>query len=211
MKSTKIPSKQTLNLMVKEKTLAHPTRLIPILTLIFLGAYAFAQFAVIGRLNKVKQAEAELSQMHANLEMIKAAYADYDDVKAEYNRYTYQNYDRTIPDRLEVLALLERRVFSVCTAQSLSIAQRTITMTLGGLTLDDTSALIASLKEEPMVLDVFVSNSSSNKSQTQNPGKEATVTAITISLKDPTTIKEESAAETDSDTADDSAETGGEE
>lgn len=211
MKSTKIPSKQTLNLMVKEKTLAHPTRLIPILTLIFLGAYAFAQFAVIGRLNKVKQAEAELSQMHANLEMIKAAYADYDEVKAEYNRYTYQNYDRTIPDRLEVLALLERRVFSVCTAQSLSIAQRTITMTLGGLTLDDTSALIASLKEEPMVLDVFVSNSSSNKSQTQNPGKEATVTAITISLKDPTTIKEESAAETDSDTADDSVETGGEE
>lgn len=192
MKTVKIPSKQTLNLMIKEKTLAHPTRLIPILLLIFLGAYAFAQFAVIGRLNKVRDAEAELSQMHSNLEMIKAAYADYDDVKAEYNRYTYQNYDRTIPDRLEILAMLERRVFSVCTAQSLSISQRTITMTLGGLSLDDTSALVASLKEEPMVLDVFVPNTSSNKSEIRDPGKEATVTAITISLKDPTTIVDES-------------------
>lgn len=190
MKKTKMPTKQTLNLMIKEKTLAHPTRLVPILLLIFLGAYAFAQFAVIARLNKVKQAEAELSQMRSNLEMLQASYADYDEVKAEYNRYTYQNYDRTLPDRLDVLALLERRVFTVCTAQSLSIAQRTVTMTLAGLTLDDVSALIASLKEEPMVFDAFVSSTSSSTkdSSKQNIGGADTVTAITITLNDPTTI-----------------------
>jgi len=191
-KNVKIPSKKTINLLFKRKTLAHPTRLIPILLLIALVSYCISQFAVINRLEKVKQAEAELLQMREELAAVEAIYADYDEVKAEYNRYTYQNFDRTIPNRLAVLALLERRVFNVCTAQSLSISQRTITMTLGGLSLEDTSALIAGLKEEPMVLDVFVSTSSSNVRT--NDGTESTVTSITISLKDPTTIQPEADA-----------------
>lgn len=188
-KNVKIPSKKTINLLFKKKTLAHPTRLIPILLLIALGSYCVAQFAVINRLEKVKQAEAELIHMREELAAVEAAYADYDEVQAEYNRYTYQNFDRTVPNRLAVLALLERRVFSVCTAQSLSITQRTVSMTLEGLSLEDTSALIEGLKEEPMVEDVFVSTSSYG-TKTYN-GTESAVTSITISLKDPTTIQPE--------------------
>ncbi len=188
-KNVKIPSKKTINLLFKKKTLAHPTRLIPILLLIALVSYCVAQFAVINRLEKVKQAEAELIHMREELAAVEAAYADYDEVQAEYNRYTYQNFDRTVPNRLAVLALLERRVFSVCTAQSLSITQRTISMTLEGLSLEDTSALIEGLKEEPMVEDVFVSTSSYG-AKSYN-GTESAVTSITISLKDPTTIQPE--------------------
>ncbi len=188
-KNVKIPSKKTINLLFKKKTLAHPTRLIPILLLIALGAYCVAQFAVINRLEKVKQAEAELLHMREELAAVEAAYADYDEVQAEYNRYTYQNFDRTIPNRLAVLSLLERRVFNVCTAQSLSITQRTVSMTLTGLSLEDTSALIAGLKEEPMVEDVFVSTSSYGSKQYD--GTDTATTSITISLKDPTTIQPE--------------------
>ncbi len=193
-KNVKIPSKKTINLLFKRKTLAHPTRLIPILLLIALVSYAIAQFAVINRLEQVKQAEAELLHMQEELAAVKAIYADYDEVKAEYNRYTYQNYDRSIPNRLSVLAMLERRVFNVCTAQSLSISQRTVSMTLGGLSLEANSELIAGLKEEPMVEDVFVSTTSSTSRANDGSDVTSTVTSITISLKDPTTIQPEAPA-----------------
>lgn len=192
-KNVKIPSKQTINLMIREKNLSHPTRLIPILILIILGANAFAQFAVIRRLNQVKQAEAEWAQMCYNLQMIEDSYADYDEVKAEYNRYTYQNFDRSIPDRLQILDMLEQKVFSVCTAHSLSITKRTVSMTLGGLDLAQTSELIASLRAEPMVEDVRVSSSTSSESD-YDGGGSTTSTVMTVILKDPTTIPKEEPA-----------------
>lgn len=184
MKKTKIPSKKTLNLVVKVKTLAHPTRLIPILLLIFLGAGLFARFAVIGRLNQVKQAEAELADMQRNLEMIQSAYADYDEVEAEYNRYTYDNFDRTLFDRLDVLALLEREIFPVCSVQSLNISGQTISMTVKGPTLEQTSDILAALRSDLMVDNVYMSSFTDNSGAQGGDGE--TTVVLTITLADAT-------------------------
>lgn len=157
MKNIKIPTKRTLNLVVKEKTLASPTRLIPILFMIMLGAYAFVQFAVINRLNQVKQAEAELLQMKNQLEIIQNSYSDFKDVEREYNRYTYQNFDSTIPDRLEVLAMIERRLFTIGTVKNISISGRTVSLTLEGPNLQEVSWLYTTLYSEPLIEDVTIS------------------------------------------------------
>ena len=61
-KQVKIPTKKTLNLLIKEKTLASPSRLIPILVIIVLGAYLFSKYADAGRLEKVNREEAELAE-----------------------------------------------------------------------------------------------------------------------------------------------------
>ena len=188
MKKTKLPSKQTLNLMIKVKTLAHPTRLIPILLLIFVFAAAFAKFAVINRLDQVKKAEAELAEMHRNLEMIESTYADYDEVQKEYNRYTYQNFDRSIADRLDVLSLIERQIFPISVVQSLSISDKTVSMTINGLTLEQASTLLDSLLSEPLVADVDYSSYVDNTDREQGGDATTTIT-MTITLADASEVK----------------------
>lgn len=195
---TKIPSKQTLNLVVKEKTLASPTRLIPILLLIALGAYAFAQFAVVNRLNQVKQAEAELLQMRNQLEMIQNSYADYEEIQKEYNRYTYQNFDRTIPDRLDVLAMIERQLFPIGTVKNISISGRIISLTLEGPNLEEVSSLYAALYSEPLIEDVTISSYNGSGDRSQN-GEGTTTITMTISLIDATTLGNENKADADGD------------
>ena len=87
-KQIKIPTKKTLNLLIKEKTLASPTRLIPILFIIVAGSYLFSRYAVVARLEKVNRAEAELADMKSQLEMIQNAFTDYDEVEDQYRRYS---------------------------------------------------------------------------------------------------------------------------
>lgn len=193
-KAVKIPVKQTLNLYVKQKTLANPTRLIPILLLIALVAGVIAKYAVIDRLNQVRQAEAELYEMKQYLAEIQSTYTDYDEVEKEYNRYTYQNYDRTLPDRLEVMGLIERTLFPAGSVQNVSINGRTISTSLNGPKLDGTSWLMTSLISEKMVEDVNVSSYVDSTDKGGGNNDNTTIT-MTIMLVDPTTIVEEEPAE----------------
>ncbi len=197
-KKIKIPQKQTLNLLVREKTLAHPTRLIPILLLIALGAGLFAKFAVIARLDKVKQAEAELAELQNILDMTQNAYADYDEVEEEYNKYTYENFDRSLFDRIEILEMIKRRLFPVCTVQSLNISHNNgtnsdmLSLTVTGPTLQETYALVTSLMTEPMVDDVNISSYVDNSDNNSADAKSTVV--MTITLIDATTLDEKLAA-----------------
>ena len=169
--------------MIKVKTLAHPTRLIPILLLIVIVAGLFAKFAVINRLDQVNKAEAELSEMKKHLQTVENIYADYDEVQKEYNRYTYQNFDRTIPDRLDVLQMVERQLFTIGTVKNITISGRTVSLTLEGPNLEDVSVLYVALYSEPLVEDVIIS---SYNEQT----KDEAITSInmTIYLVDATTL-----------------------
>lgn len=182
-KKVKIPTKTTLNLMIKEKSLASPSRLIPILLLIVVGAFAFSKFAVMDRLEKVNRQEAELAEMKRQLEMIQNAYADYDAIADEYSRYSYENFDRTIPDRIDVLEMLERWVMPVCKIQNLSINGRDLTMTIADITMDTVTYLNGVLTyEEEMVDRVFIS---SYVGADKDQSNDRTVTAtVSIYLAD---------------------------
>lgn len=195
-KKIKVPSKKTLNLMIKEKTLASPTRLIPILLLIVVGALAFSKFAVIDRLDKVTKAENELAQMKNQLELIQNAYTDYNEIEDQYSRYSYENFDRTIPDRIDILEMLERWVMPECTIQNLSINGRDLTMTIADIDMTTISYLNGVLTyEEPMVESIFMSSYVES-----NRTDDHTVTAtIRIYLADATNTYNPDALEFDPD------------
>lgn len=178
---TKLEDKHSVNLLVREKTLASPSRLIPILLAIFCGAGVFAKFCVISRLNRVNAAEAELRQLAGDLDGIKASYSDYSEVLAEYNRYTYRDFDLTVPDCLDVLELLERDVFSECTVESLSLNGRTLYLTVSGVTLEQTSCILASLEADVLVDDVIMSTAT-------NSDNSGIVASMTVTLADASTM-----------------------
>lgn len=177
-----LASKQTLNLAVRERDITKSPALALGVILLILAVAALISWAVGSRLAQVTAAQKEVDAIEENIRQMAAAYADFDEVKAQYNRYTYKDYDRSIADRLDVMALMERQVFPVCQVRSFSVAGRQMSLVLEGLTLDSTSALISSLNAEPMVGSVSVSTYDA----TSDTGVVYSLTNMIIVLSDAT-------------------------
>ena len=168
------PTKRTLNLMIREKKSVDPVKWVPGVLIVLVVAALFGKFAVADRYAKLNALEADLAAQKQKLEDTRAAYADYNEVQEQYNRYTYTDFDRTIADRLDVMAILEREVFPVCDVGALSVT---------GLSLEEASALISRLGTEPLVESVFVSTSNQTESDPEG------IATMTIQLADATTVE----------------------
>lgn len=179
-KDKTIASKTTLNLAIRESTLAKSAWTIPVIAVIVVLALLVAKFAVADRLGQVAKAQRAVDQLREQVDAYKAAYADYDKVEEQYNQYTYKDFDRSLADRMDVLALLEREIFPVCTVERLSLAQQRLDMALEGLTLENTSDLINRLKADKLVSEVWVSTSTA----TEDSGVTHRTTEMTIMLAD---------------------------
>lgn len=178
------PVKRTLNLAFKEKSTIDWRKAIVGVLVVVLLAGVFAKFAVMDRFDKLDKAEADLAAMKAHLDETRQAYADYDEVREQYNRYNYTGYDKTIVDRLDVLDILERQIFPVCNVTSLSVSGATVTLSLADLDLNQVSRLIVTLEAEPLVERVYVPVT--NEGEQQGIG----TASMTIYLVDATTVQE---------------------
>lgn len=156
-KEKSVASKTTLNLAMRDKTGTNPA--LAILAIIVVAVVAvLVSIGIARELSAVGEAQRTVNAKRERLQNIQSAYADYDEVEAEYNRYTYKDFDRSIADRLDVLDLMERDIFPVCSVRSFSVVGRQLNLVLEGLTLDDTSILQAQLSAERMVETVNVSS-----------------------------------------------------
>ena len=169
------PSKRTLNLAIRERRYPDPKKWIPGVLVVIILAALFSKFAVVDRYAKLNEAEAELAGKKAELAATQAQYADYDEVRERYNMYSYEGFDRTIADRLDVMDLLRRDVFPVCEVQDLSVSGKTINLSVTDLNLSQISQLIATLEGEPMVSSVTVFTASDDR--------EATMGAASLSVE----------------------------
>lgn len=179
------PSKRTLNLAIRERRYPDPKKWIPGVLVVILLAALFAKFAVVDRYAKLDEAEKELSDKKATLEDTRAQYADYDEVRERYNMYSYEGFDRTIANRLDVMDLLKRDVFPVCEVQSLSVSGKTISLSVTDLNLSQISQLIATLEGEPMVSRVTVFTASDDKEATMGSA------SLSVELMDATEVEKE--------------------
>ena len=181
VKPKNIPTKKTLNLCMKEKSLISPMLFVPILVIILVLAAVIGYFGVYKRFEAVNEAQAKLDATEARLQQVLDSMSDptYDELKKEYNRYYYEDYDTSIADKLDVLELLERRIFPVSSMRSLSISGKTISTSLTGLTLEQVSELIKNLNAEPLVESVAVTMTG----YTGGEGSEPTVN-MTVTLAD---------------------------
>ncbi len=175
-----IASKTTLNLVVRERKFLKTARVVPLVVAVLLLAALVGKFAVADRLAQVAAARREVEDIESQIDALQAAYADYDEVEERYNQYTYKDFDRTLADRMDVLALVEREIFPVCRVQRLALAEKRLDMSLEGLTLRNTSDLINRLKADKLVSEVFVSTAAT----TADNGAVQRTTEMTILLAD---------------------------
>ncbi len=185
-KEKAIASKTSLNLAMRDRDLSKsPVVVLPVIAVI-VGLAVLVSWAVGSQLARVNKAQKEVDGIRATISELQAAYADYDEVQAEYNRYTYKDFDRTIADRMEVLALMERDIYPVCSVREFSVAGRQLSLVVEGLTLESTSALINQLNSEKLVAGVSVSTYDA----TSDTGTVYPLTNMVIVLADATQTEE---------------------
>lgn len=146
--TNKYSTKNTLNLLMKEKSSISFELFFLLLAIIMLLLALVEYFVVYRPYRAVEQAEAALREEQARLEQILDKIKDYDDVRADYLKYNYENFDSSIVDRLDILDLLERKVFGVGKIQSMNISGNTLTMTMTEVSVDASSKLQSTLQEE---------------------------------------------------------------
>lgn len=190
-KEKALASKQTMNLAIREKNMAKSVLMVPIIAAIVLVAALVGKFGVADRLAQVSAARREVDQLKNQIVTLEAAYADMDEVKAEYNRYTYKDFDRTLADRMDILALMEREIFPVCQVQRLSLAEKRLDLALEGSTLGDGSALVARLEADPLVDSAYVTTATA----VEENGAVHRTTEMTILLADTVEVEEEEVAQ----------------
>lgn len=190
-KEKALASKQTMNLAIREKNMAKSVLMVPIIAAIVLAAALVGKFGVADRLAQVSAARREVDQLKNQIATLETAYADMDEVRAEYNRYTYKDFDRTLADRMDILALMEREIFPVCQVQRLSLAEKRLDLALEGSTLGDGSALVARLEADPLVDSAYVTTATA----VEENGTVHRTTEMTILLADAVEVEEEEVAQ----------------
>ena len=183
-KKGKPPVKITLNLYVKEKKPLRLSRLIPGVLAVLLLAALFGKFAVLDRYAAVAAAQEKLAAEQAELDAIRETYADYDKVLAEYRKYNYTGFDRTIADRLDILAILENKVFPMGDVERMSVTGKTLSMTITGLSLRQVSGLLKRLEAEPLVNQVTVSTAGYSETPQDETAAAVPVANMTVELAD---------------------------
>ena len=184
IKAKSVPTKTTLNLVIKEKSEFRPGRLVPAVLIVLIAAGIFCKFAVLNRFAALDADEKQLAEEQQQLNNLILGYKDYDEVEAEYNRYTYKDFDRTIPDHQDVLNVIEKHVFPVSGTRQMAITGKSVSLTLTGMTLEEISSLIAKLEAEPLVDSVTVSTAGYTEAN-----KTVPVANMVIILSDATTLE----------------------
>lgn len=180
----KYPTKTTMNLAQHEQSQFELTRktLVEGLLLILLVAL-FIKFGIVDLTSKASAANGEVADIQQQIDATNAQMGDYDKVYAEYQKYSYgylDDQESSYVDRIDAIDLVESKVMSVGSVESITITDNTMSVTISGVTLEQVSALVSSLESSDMVADVTVDTAS-----TQTEGAQQVSASLVITLQQP--------------------------
>ena len=169
-------SKETVNLCKKDRKDISPGAFCLLLTVFLAVLILIEFFFAYLPYRDLEVLESSLGEAQQQYEQLQSSMSDYDAVRDDYRKYTYEKYDKTIVDREDILDLLEVAVFPMGKVLTLNISNNTITLSLSGVLNTDIDVMQKGLREHALVQNVIIS-------RTSLVGDEATV-AMTIILKD---------------------------
>ncbi len=145
---------------------------------------AFAKFAVIDPLTELSAARASLASQQAELKTKSEANADINKVSNEYSRYFFSGYsdvENMQADRVAILSLLEKKLIYSAKLSSITVMGNKAAVILSGVTMEQLSEIMRSIKDEQSVYEVALSNAGT---QSKTDGTLAAAT-LTITFKKP--------------------------
>ena len=178
-KKLRYPSKVTLNLAMREKSPFRPSRLLPPLLLLIIAAALFGKFAVADRLSQVGAAQRALSQLEQRRDELVQATQGYEELLEEYDRYSIHwmsDDEKALVLPSDMLDLMEQELMPYSQVQSASFTGNTLSLQLGGITLEDTSKIVQRLYQLPQVVNVSVYTASSKTETARNASVSMAIT-----------------------------------
>ena len=155
-----VPSKRTMN-FVHHKSSFNTKKMLPVLLVVVIVLAVFAKFGILDPMAKKAAAYNELASKQAQLEVINAKLAGYDELATEYGRYSYGWMNETevnMVNRMDVLKLVESEIAKRAKIDNLAINNNVLTLNIHGITLEQASTMVRSLEETDLVESAAVYN-----------------------------------------------------
>ncbi len=184
VRKNEYPSKQTVNLVFRERSINSPSRAIPAFLLFLVFLALFVRFGVQGQLQKMTSAQASLEKVQADLSGLVEYNRDYESVREQYSQYfnDYLNEDEAVlRDRLDVLTLLEECVMNQADLSSISIQGNICRISITDVPLNTISGIVADLESNPQVQYISVSTAATENNEEVQDRQNVTAN-VTITL-----------------------------
>lgn len=162
-----IPSKQTIS-FTREAKKIDPLRLVLFVLLALVVIAAAVKFGILDQEAKRRSAQTALSDKQMQLAEINAKLGDFEELDAQYGRYSYgwMNESETgLVNRMDILKLLEDQVMRVATVEDYSISDNVLTLNIHGVTLERASSIVKELESSPLVKSASVYSASAEDAQ----------------------------------------------
>lgn len=184
IRKNEYPSKQTVNLVFKERSINSPSRAIPAFALFLAFLALFIRFGVQGQLQKMEAAESALRRAQSDLNGYLEYNSDYDEIKEQYSQYfnDYLNEDEaTLQDRMKVLELLEQCVMTRADLSNIAIQGNVCRVSITDVPLNTISDIVATLEGNPQVQYISVVTAGTENGDGSQIGQNVTAN-VTITL-----------------------------
>ena len=184
VRKNEYPSKQTVNLVFRERSINSPSRAIPAFLLFLVFLALFVRFGVQRQLQKMTSAQASLEKVQADLSGLVEYNRDYESVREQYSQYfnDYLNEDEAVlRDRLDVLTLLEECVMNQADLSSISIQGNICRISITDVPLNTISGIVADLESNPQVQYISVSTAATENNEEVQDRQNVTAN-VTITL-----------------------------
>ena len=184
VRKNEYPSKQTVNLVFRERSINSPSRAIPAFLLFLVFLALFVRFGVQGQLQKMTSAQALLEKVQADLNGLVEYNRDYETVREQYSQYfnDYLNEDEAVlRDRLDVLTLLEECVMNQADLSSISIQGNICRISITDVPLNTISGIVADLESNPQVQYISVATAATENNE-EGQDRQNVTANVTITL-----------------------------
>ena len=155
----KLPSKQTLNLVYKEKDTGRRVFVILAIVLFILALAFFAWFIVRGQLSKVAKARNKYESLQGELTTLSSVRKRYDGIEEMYSHYgsSYMSAEElALQNRMAILQVINSKISLTQGLSQIQLTGNTATVQLMSLELKEVSRIVAELEASPIVSYVGV-------------------------------------------------------
>lgn len=167
------PAKRSMNLFYKPDRTTKPATIALYVLFVLTCLLGLSKLFVYDLWVETHNARQALAAAERQLSGVMAELADYDEIRERYNRYSATDEERTLIDRMEILALLDSAVGTTASLDSISISGNTVQVQFSGVTLAQTAQIVNALEASPIVAGAMVNTASTTQTGPSSPSAGA--------------------------------------
>ncbi|MEG1396759.1 MAG: hypothetical protein RSC82_07260 [Oscillospiraceae bacterium] len=183
-----LPSKSTMNLMMKEKSTYSPGRVFWGLAVVILLSLVVGKFAVADRIGDIYDRQTALAEVVAENGRMAEEAADYEKIYEKYSQFSsgwMTEEEQALYGRMDILDKVQSQFMAAGHVSQFSIAGNVLSVDFVNTPLSAASDLMSRLKEFPEVVgvDLYTANN-------QATGNGGISLSMTVTFKIPGTTAE---------------------